>query len=305
MLRYIAQRLLFTIVVIFGVSILVFVITHMIGNPVDTMLPLQASDAQRAALAAQLGLDKPISEQLAEFLGNMLRLDFGTSWSQQVDCLGIVLEKIPTTMYLVFLSFIIAVIVALPMGILAAYKPNSLLDRVLTTTSLIGLCLPSFWVALMLVLFFAVHLGWFYTSGYGTWKHIVLPAVTLAVIPAGHIAQLVRFSMAEQLNAQYAITARAKGVKETAVLLKHCLKNIMTGVLTVGGMDLAMFLAGEAAAVEIVFGWPGFGSLVVDTIGRQDFPLLQAEIFVVAVIICIINLITDLLYAYFDPRIIY
>lgn len=305
MLRYILQRLLFTVAVIIGVSVLVFVITHIIGDPVKAMLPLQASDLERAQLASQLGLDKPILQQLFEFLSNMVKLDFGKSWWQQIDCLTIVLEKIPTTMYLVGLSFIIAIVVAFPMGILAAYKPNSLLDRVLTTTSLIGICLPSFWVALMLVLFFAVKLGWFFTSGYGTWKHIVLPAITLAVVPGGHIAQIVRFSMAEQLNAQYAITARAKGVKETAVLLKHCLKNIMTAVLTVGGMDLAMYLAGEAAAVEVVFGWPGFGSLVVDTIGRQDFPLLQAEIFVVAVIICLINLAVDLLYAYFDPRIIY
>jgi peptide/nickel transport system permease protein len=305
MLKYVIQRLLFTVVVIFGVSILVFVITHLIGNPVKAMLPLQATDAQRAQLAHQLGLDKPIWQQLTEFLGNMIRLDFGVSWWQQVSCLSIVLSKIPTTLVLVGVSFIIAIIIAFPMGIIAAYKPDSLLDRILTTASLIGICLPSFWVALMLVLFFAVKLGWFYTSGYGTIRHLVLPAVTLAVVPAGHIAQIVRFSMAEQLNAQYAVTARAKGVKESVVLVKHVLKNIMTAVLTIGGMDLAMYLAGEAAAVEVVFGWPGFGSLVVDTISRQDFPLLQAEIFVVAVIICLINLIVDMLYAYFDPRITY
>lgn len=305
MTKYIIQRLLFTILVIFGVSILVFVITHVIGSPVDVMLPLQATEAQRAQLAHQLGLDKSIFAQLGEFLGNMLRLDFGNSWWQQIPTLDIVAGKIPTTLMLVSVSLLIAVLLALPLGIIAAYKPGSLLDRILTTGSLIGICLPPFWVGLMLVLFFAVKLGWFYTSGIGTIRHLILPAITLAIVPLGHLAQIVRFSMVEQLNSQYAITARAKGVSELTVLFRHCLKNVMTSVLTMGGMDLGRLLAGETAAVEVVFGWPGFGSLIVDTISRQDFPLLQAEVFVVAVVICFINLAVDLAYAVFDPRIRY
>jgi len=305
MLKYVLQRLLFTIVVIFGVSILVFLITHVIGSPVDVMLPLQATEQQRAELAHQLGLDQPLLAQLGEFLSNMIRLDFGTSWWQQISTLEIVLKKIPTTLSLVVAALFIAILISLPLGIIAAYKPGSVLDRVLTTSSLVGICLPPFWVGLMLVLFFAVKMGWFFTSGYGTIRHLVLPAITLAIVPAGHLAQIVRFSMVEQLNSQYAVTARAKGASEISVLFRHCFKNVMTAVLTMGGMDLGRLLAGETAAVEVVFGWPGFGTLIVDTIGRQDFPLLQAEVFVVAVVICFINLAVDLAYAIFDPRIRY
>ncbi|MDN5301023.1 MAG: peptide/nickel transport system permease protein [Thermoanaerobacteraceae bacterium] len=303
MKRYIIMRLLYTVVVILGVSILVFIITHVIGNPVNTMLPLQATDAERAALKHQLGLDKPLMVQMSEFLSGMFRLDFGKSWWQQVPALGIVLHKIPATLQLVATALIIAVMVAIPLGIIAAYKPGTILDRVLTTASLIGICLPPFWVGLMFVLFFAVKLGWFYTSGYGTIRHLILPALTLAVVPMGHLAQIVRFSMAEQLNAQYSTTARAKGASDFSVLFAHALKNAATSIVTMGGMDLGRLLAGETAAVEVVFGWPGFGTLIVDTIGRQDFPLLQAEVFLVAVIICFINLAVDISYGYFDPRI--
>ncbi|RKL62397.1 ABC transporter permease [Thermoanaerobacteraceae bacterium SP2] len=305
MKRYIIMRLLYTVVVILGVSILVFIITHVIGNPVNTMLPLQATDAERAALKHQLGLDKPLMVQMSEFLSGMFRLDFGKSWWQQVPALGIVLHKIPATLQLVATALIIAVMVAIPLGIIAAYKPGTILDRVLTTASLIGICLPPFWVGLMFVLFFAVKLGWFYTSGYGTIRHLILPALTLAVVPMGHLAQIVRFSMAEQLNAQYSTTARAKGASDFSVLFAHALKNAATSIVTMGGMDLGRLLAGETAAVEVVFGWPGFGTLIVDTIGRQDFPLLQAEVFLVAVIICFINLAVDISYGYFDPRIRY
>lgn len=305
MKRYIIVRLLYTIVVILGVSILVFVVTHMVGNPVNTMLPLQATEAERAALRHQLGLDKPLFEQLTTFLGSMVKLDFGISWWQQIPALGIVVNKMPATFMLVSAAMILSIVVAIPLGILAAYKPGTFLDRFLTSASLIGLCLPPFWLGLMLVLFFAVRLGWFFTSGYGTLRHLILPAITLAVVPMGHLAQIVRFSMAEQLNAQYAITARAKGASETAVLFGHALKNAATSVVTMGGSDFGRLLAGETAAVEVVFGWPGFGTLIVDTIGRQDFPLLQAEVFFVAVVICLINLIVDISYAYLDPRIKY
>jgi peptide/nickel transport system permease protein len=305
MLKYIIQRLLFTLVIILGVSLLVFVVTHLIGSPVDVMLPLQATDAQRAELTHQLGLDKPFLAQLGEFFGKTVRLDFGTSWWQRIPALGIVLGRMPATLLLVAVGLAIAIALALPLGILAARKPGSVLDRILTTGSLVGVCLPAFWVGLMLVLFFAVKLGWFYTSGYGSFRYIILPALTMAIVPAGHLAQIVRFSMSEQLGAPYADTARMKGVKETSVLFRHAFPNIMTSVLTMGGMDLGKLLAGETAAIEVVFGWPGFGSLIVDTIGRQDFPLLQAEVFVVAIIICFINLGVDLLYAVFDPRIHY
>ena len=305
MKRYIILRLLYTIAVIFGVSILVFIVTHVIGNPVNTMLPLQATDAERIALTHKLGLDKPILIQLSDFLKSIIRLDFGTSWWQKIPALGIVLKRIPATLILVLLAFALAFALALPIGIIAAYKSGTIIDRFFTNISLAGICFPPFWVALMLILFFSVRLGWFYTSGYGTLKHAVLPVVTLAFVPMGHLVQIIRSSMVEQLNSQYIITARAKGVKERVILLNHALKNAATSIVTMFGFDLGRYLAGETAAVEVVFGWPGIGMLIVDTIGKQDFPLLQAEVFTVAFVICFINLITDISYAFFDPTIRY
>jgi peptide/nickel transport system permease protein len=305
MIRYISVRLAYTALVVVGVSLLVFLVTHVIGNPVDTMLPLQASEEERAQLKNRLGLDKPLGEQLSDFMGGMLRADFGTSWWQQVPALPLAVTRLPATFLLVGVAFAMAVMIAIPLGVLAAIRPGSILDRFLTVTSLVGICLPSFWVALLLVMFFAVRMGWFYTSGYGTFRHLFLPALTLAVLPAGHMMQIVRFSMLDQLNKQYVAVARSKGVAEWVVVLKHTLKNAATSIVTMMGMDLGRMLAGETAAVEMVFGWPGFGSLVIDTISRQDFPLLQANVFVVAFIVCFINLLVDLSYGFFDPRIRY
>lgn len=305
MKKYILQRLLFTIVVIFGISILVFFITHVIGNPVDILLPLQASEEERQALTHKLGLDLPLYQQLGHYLLNIVKLDFGTSWWQNVSCVSLITKFVPSTLLLVVSACVIACVVAIPLGILAAYKPGSLLDRFLSATSLIGICLPSFWIGLMLMLIFAVKLGWFYTSGTGTIRHLVLPAITLACCPAGHLAQIVRFEMIQQLNSMYATTARAKGVSEMAVLFKHAFKNIMTSAITMLGADFIDLMAGASATVEVVYGWAGFGDLISGTIENLDFPLLQAEVFFVAVFVCLVNLLIDILYATFDPRIRY
>ena len=305
MLKYVAIRLAFTVLVIVGVSLLVFVVTHLIGSPVDIMLPLQATEAERAAMKHKLGLDRPILIQLGEFLRNMLKGDFSESWWQREPALKLVLERMPATALLVTVSFALSLLISLPLGIIAATRPGSLLDRSLTGFSLVGVCLPGFWVGLILVMLFAVRLGWFYTSGYGTWRHMVLPVITLSVLPAGHVAQITRFAMLDQLNQQYVSVARAKGVSEIKVVLVHALKNAATAIVTMAGIDFGKTLATGSAAVEAVFGWPGFGSLLIETVSRQDFPLLQACVFVVAVVICLINLGVDLSYALLDPRIRY
>jgi len=235
----------------------------------------------------------------------MLKGDFGESWWQREPALKLVLERMPATALLVTVSFALSLLISLPLGIVAATRPGSLLDRSLTGFSLVGVCLPGFWVGLILVMLFAVRLGWFYTSGYGTWRHMVLPVITLSILPAGHIAQITRFAMLDQLNQQYVSVARAKGVSETKVVLVHALKNAATAIVTMAGIDFGKTLATGSAAVEVVFGWPGFGSLLIETVSRQDFPLLQACVFVVAVVICLINLGVDLSYALFDPRIRY
>lgn len=303
--RYILQRLAFTVLVVLGISILVFFLTRVVGDPVDIMLPLQATEEQRIAMTQQLGLDRPLLEQLWTFLKDASRLEFGMSWWQRRPTMEVIMDDLPLTFFLIMCASAISIVSAIPLGIMAAYKPGSVLDRVLTVISTMGICLPPFWIGLMLMLIFAVNLGWFPTSGVGTWKHLVLPAVTISFRPMGHLAQIVRFEMIQQLNSLYAITARAKGVTERVLLFKHALKNIMTSSVTMIGNDFAKQLGGLSAAVEVVFGFPGFGHLISETIENMDFPLLQAEVFFVAIIVCMINLLVDILYAYFDPRIRY
>lgn len=256
-------------------------------------------------MTQKLGLDKPLLMQLGDYLMNIIRIDFGTSWWQNVNCIDLILKVIPNTLLLVVTACLIACVTAIPLGILAAYRPGSLLDRMLSTVSMVGICLPAFWIGLMLMLVFAVRLGWFYTSGSGTWRHLVLPAVTLAFCPAGHLAQIVRFEMIQQLNSVYATTARAKGVSEMGVLFKHAFKNIMTSSITMIGADFIDLMAGASATVEVVFGWAGFGKMMSDTISNMDFPLLQTEVFFVSIMVCLVNLLIDILYAAFDPRIRY
>lgn len=305
MKKYIAQRLLFTIFVIFGISIMVFFITHMVGNPVDMLLPLNATEEQRVLMEQKLGLDKSLIEQLGSYLMNIVKVDFGTSWWRNIDCVDLIMTTLPETFKLVILAMIITCGVAIPLGILAGYKPGSLLDRVLTTFSMVGVCLPPFWIGLMVMLIFAVRLGWFPTSGMGSFSHMVLPALTLAFCPTAHLAQIVRFEMIQQLNSMYAITARAKGVSEMKVLFKHTFKNVLTAAITMIGADFIDLMAGASATVESVFGYAGFGKMMTDTINNMDFPLLQAEVFFVSVIVCLVNLLVDILYAAFDPRIRY
>lgn len=303
--KYILQRLAFTVLVVLGISILVFFITHVVGNPVDIMLPLTATDEQRELMTQQLGLDKPLLVQLGDFLKGAAKLDFGSSWWQRRPCMDVIMDDLPLTFVLIALAILISCCVAIPLGILAAYKPGTLLDRFLTIFNMTGICLPPFWIGLMLMLVFSVKLGWFPTSGIGTWKHMVLPAVTISFRPMGQLAQIVRFEMIQQLKGLYVITARAKGVGEVAVLFRHALKNIMTSSITMIGSDFCKQIGGLSASVEVVFGFPGFGHLISETIENMDFPLLQAEVFCVAIIICLINLLVDILYAAFDPRIRY
>ncbi len=303
--KYILKRLGFMIFVILGISIMVFLLTHVVGNPVDHLLPLTASEEQKLAKTQELGLDQPILVQLGEYLKSLVRLDFGNSWKQLLPNMEVIAKFVPPTLFLVSLSCLLALLVGVPLGILAAYRPGSLLDRIVTSTSLIGICLPPFWVGLVLMLIFSVNLRWLPTSGSGTWAHVILPMVALALNPGGHVVQIVRNEMVEQLDSLYAITARAKGASETALLFKHALKNVMSATVTILGVDYLALLAGGSSTVEVVFGWPGFGSLITDTISSMDFPLLQAQVFIVALFVCVVNLLIDFLYAAIDPRIRY
>jgi peptide/nickel transport system permease protein len=222
-----------------------------------------------------------------------------------VPALPLVLDRLPATFLLAFAAMGLAVVFAVPLGVLAALRPRSLLDHFCSLGSLAGMCVASNWLGLMLILIFAVNLGWFFTSGYGSWKHLVLPAVTLAAAPLGRITQIVRSSVLDELGRNYVTAARARGLAEQTVIMGHALKNAAIPIVTLSGWELSRLLAGFTVIVEVVFGWPGVGLLAMDAIRRQDLPLLQADVFVVGVLVVALNLLIDMTYGWFDPRIRY
>lgn len=302
MLRYILLRLLNAVVVVIGVSLLVFVLTRAVGNPVNTMLPMQATAEERARMTHALGLDKPLWDQLVEYSAGAVRGDFGKSWWQGLPALQVAMERFPFTFQLSGLAFVLSLVFAIPLGILSALRPRSALDKFTSTISMLGVCVPNFWLGLMLILVFANTLHWLPTSGTGDWKYMVLPVVTLAVLPLGRITLIVRSSMMEQLRSLYVITARSKGLAEWVVVTKHALKNAGITVVTMAGWELGRMLAGYTVVIETVFGLPGIGSLIIDAINLQDFPLLQALTFLIAIVISLLNLCIDLTYPLFNPR---
>ncbi len=305
MVGYLSRRLFYAIISVMAVSVLVFAITHVIGDPVKLMLPLEATAEQREHVRETLGLNDPMIVQFGRFAWGALRGDFGNSIWQRVPALPLVLNRLPATFLLSFAAMGIAIVFALPLGVLAALRPRSLLDHVCSLGSLAGMCLASNWRGLMLILIFAVNLGWFYTSGYGSWKHLVLPALTLAAAPLGRITQIVRSSVLDELGRNYVTAARARGLSEQTVIMGHALKNAAIPIVTLSGWELSRLLAGYTVIVEVVFGWPGVGLLAMDAIRRQDLNLLQADVFVVGVLVVALNLMIDMTYGWFDPRIRY
>lgn len=303
MAQYILRKLIGAVVVVAGVSLLVFILTRAIGNPVNVMLPLNATMDERIKLAHQLGVDKSILSQLGDFIRGILHGDFGQSWYEQEPALSVALERLPFTLKLSGIAMVLSLVFAIPLGILSALRPRSLLDKVTSTLAMVGICVPNFWLGLVLILIFANTLHWLPTSGVGDWRYMVLPSITLAVLPLGRITQIVRSAMMEQFRELYVVTARSKGLHEFWVVIKHALKNAGISIITMSGWELGRMIAGYAVAIEAVFGLPGIGSLVVDAIGQQDFPLIQALTFVVAISIVLINVLIDMSYPYFNPRI--
>jgi peptide/nickel transport system permease protein len=299
MVGYLVRRLIYALISVVAVSVAVFVITRIIGDPVKLMLPLEATQAERAEMREQLGLNEPILLQLGQFSLAALRGDFGNSLWQRVPALPLVIERLPATFMLAITAMVIAIVFAVPLGVVAALRPRSFLDHACTLGSLVGMCVASNWLGLMLILVFAVGLGWLPTSGYkddSWWRYLVLPAVTLAAAPLGRITQIVRSSTLDELNKNYVVAARSRGLTERAVILGHALKNAAIPIVTLSGWELSRLLAGFTVIVEVVFAWPGVGLLAMDAIKRQDLPLLQADVFVVGVLVVALNLLIDMTY---------
>ncbi len=305
MYQYIARRLILTIPVVLGVSIIVFAIIRMLpGDPARAMAGPQASPQYIESVRARYGLDQPIPVQYVTFMSRAVQGDLGVSVFSRRPVMTEIGERFPRTLLLASVSLLLATAIGVPAGIISATRRNSLFDNASMIAALVGVAAPVFWLALMLQLLFAVQLGWFPSSGIGTPAHLVLPSVTLGAASAGLFARITRSSMLEVLREDYVTTARAKGLAENVVVYKHALKSAMIPVVTVLGLQFGILLGG-AVLTETVFAWPGIGRLLVDSILRRDYPVVQATVMMLAFLFVIINLVVDIAYAFLDPRIQY
>lgn len=304
MLHYLGRRASYSIVSLLGLLTLVFFLTRLTGDPSALYLPLDSTAEARAAFARLNGLDQPLYVQFGHYLADLLRLDFGESMRQHRSAMQVALEAFPQTLKLAAVAMLLSVTLAIVVGALAAARPRGVFDRVASVVSLAGASAPDFWVAIVAILVFAVGLGILPTSGTGGWEFWVMPIFVLMLRPFGLLVQVVRGTMLASLASPYIKTARAKGLAPRSVVFGHALRNSLLPVITVAG-DLATGLVNGAVIVESVFGWPGIGKLMIDSIIQRDFAVVQSTILVTATAIFIVNILIDLLYAVLDPRVRY
>jgi len=284
------------------VSVVVFALVHLSGDPVLLMVSPDAPPDVVTATRHALGFDRPIHQQFARYLSSAARGDLGISLRINRPVTTLILERLPATMELTIAAFVIAVLIAIPAGIVSAVKRGTAVDRLAMMGAVAGQAIPIFWLALLLISLFGVRLRWLPVYGSGTLAHLVLPAVSLSTIILGRLARLVRSSMLEVLGQDYVRTARAKGLGEPRVLAAHALKNAAIPIVTLLGLQFAQLLGG-AVVTETIFAWPGIGRLVVEAIFNRDFPVVQGVVLVVSLIFVAVNVLVDLTYAVLDPRI--
>ncbi len=301
--RYIVRRVFQGLIVVFGVTVFVFIVTRVIGDPVKFMLPLSATPEQREARREAMGLNEPLLQQFVTFLGDLLKGDLGEStYVRGVPALDVVFDFLPRTLQLVACGMTIAVIVSVPLGVIASRKPGGTTDRVLTTLSLVGLSMPQFFLGYILLITFTVRLTWFET-GPGGWQNLILPSICLALPAIGRLSMVVRSSMIDELNTQYVKVAKAKGLSQRRILGVHAMKNAGIPYVTLLGWEVIRAVAGYTVVVETVFNWPGLGFMATTAIKNQDFYLIQAIVFVVAIMVVVINIGIDVAYKALDPRV--
>ncbi|TQR14637.1 ABC transporter permease [Psychrobacillus soli] len=302
MWKYLFMRLLQIPPVLFIVTIMIFVLVYIAGDPVATMLPADASPEEIAQFRHALGFDQPFYVQFGNYILDLIRGDFGESYQYGTSALGLVLERLPATLELATASMVIAILIAIPLGIISAVKPNTVIDFFATSFSVLGKAIPNFWLGIMLILVFSVTLKVLPVSGTGSYAHIVLPAITLGTAMSAEITRLVRSSMLEILHQDYIRTARSKGLKYSAVVIKHAFKNSLVPVITITFLQAAA-LVGGSLITEMIFAWPGLGQLIIQAVYAKDLPIIQAAVFVTASMIIFINILTDIMYRVLDPRI--
>jgi peptide/nickel transport system permease protein len=297
------SRLGAALVVVLGVCTLVFLLIHLVpGDPVEAMLGESAQPADREALRAALGLDRPLIEQYRDYLSRLVRLDFGLSFQDRRPVATILAERLPATLELALAALALSLLLALPLGVLAARYQGSRLDRGAMGLSLVGISIPNFWLGPLLILVFSLWLGWTPVSGREDPASLILPALTLGTGMAAILARMVRASVLEVLGEDFVRTARAKGLGEGRVLWGHALRNAWLPILTLIGLQLGGLLGG-AVITETVFAWPGIGSLLVEAIQSRDYPVVQACVLLVSLSYVLVNTLTDLVYTWADPRI--
>ena len=304
MRRFLLRRLIRAVIVLWGISTIVFVVMHLSGDPVTLLLPQDATRADIDRVTHQLGLDKPLWTQYVIFMANLARLDFGTSIHLRQPAFALALERLPATFELAAAAFCLAVAVAVPIGVLAAMKPYSPFDSLAMLFAAIGQSAPTFFLGIMLILVFSLRIGYFPTSGRGGLDHLVLPAITLGAYAMASIARLTRAAMLEVIRKDYIRTARAKGIAESVIVWRHAFKNTAIPVVTIMGIQLGALLGG-AVVTETVFSWPGIGRLAIQSIYNRDYAVVQATVFLTAFWFVLINFAVDVIYGWLDPRIRY
>ncbi len=318
MLSYAIRRLAQSIVVLFAMSLLVFVGVYAIGNPVDILIPPEATQIDIERITKSLGLDKPLWEQYALFLANAMAGDLGRSFSFNVPALQLIVERMPATLELASVAMLISIGLGIPLGLWAGLRPHSIAGKTIMAGSILGFSLPTFWVGLMLIMTFAVMLGWLPSNGRGPttdvlgvpvsvlswqgWSHLLLPALNLALFKLSLIIRLTRAGTREAMLQDYVKFARAKGLSDRRVIGVHVLKNILIPVVTVIGLEFGSVIA-FAVVTETIFAWPGMGKLLIDSINVLDRPVIVAYLLIIVTLFVVINLVVDLMYSALDPRV--
>jgi len=300
--RYIAQRLVQGAILLCMVTTIVFFLGRLTGNPVDMMLPEDATTEDRDSMIAALGLDGPVHTQFFIFIGNALQGDLGNSIRMRQPAVDVFFERLPNTLAIIPWAILMAMIIGVPLGVLAALNRGNFIDRLAGGVAVIGVATPNFWLGILLIFIFSVELGWLPSGRMGGPEHYVLPVVTMGLFLVAGFMRLVRSSMLEIMDSEFIKLARIKGLSETVVIWKHCLRNALIPVLTLWGVFVGNLVTGSIVA-ETVFAWPGVGRLTYEAVIFRDFPLLQAVVILHAVMILAVNLMVDILYAYVDPRI--
>jgi len=306
MFDFLVKRFIHSIIIIIGISIAVFLISRLSGDPVSLIVDFSATKEDRAALRAQLGLDKPLPVQYLIFLQGAVKGDFGDSIRYGEPALDLVLQRIPVTLRLLSFTMALSLALAIPIGILSALKRNSLLDLAGMTFTFLGQAVPSFWLGILLISFVGVKLRLLPISGYGDGdiRYLIMPAVTLGTFAVASFARITRSSMLEVLDMDYVQTARAKGNREFIVVVKHALRNALIPIVTILGLHIALAIGG-AVITEQIFAYPGIGWLSIQSIYNRDFPVVQAVVMVVSVGVVLVNFLVDVIYTFIDPRIHY